>query len=55
VDFAMGYEDERGNAAAQVHEGVEFDGSLAFSELRPWKKRETEIDGGRIEGINRLL
>jgi len=34
---------------------MELDGPLAFAELSPWEKREAKIDGGRIEGIGRLL
>lgn len=55
VDLAMGYEDNRGNAASQVHEGMKFDGSFAFSEMRPGEKRQAEIDGSCIEGINGLF
>jgi len=34
---------------------MEFHRALAFPELGPWKKRQTEVDGGRVQGINRLI
>ena len=55
VDFAMGYEDQLRNAASQIHQGVKFDRSFALAELSPGEKRQTEIDGGCVEGINGLL
>lgn len=55
VGFAMSDEDQRGNAAAQVHQGMEFDRSFALAEVSPREKRQTKIDGGRIEGINGLF
>lgn len=55
VDFAMGYEDQRGNAAPQIHQGMEFDRSFVLAELSPREKRQAEIDGGGIERINRLF
>ncbi len=55
VDFAMSNEDQCGNAAAQIHQRMEFDRSFALAEMSPRKERQTKIDGGRIEGINRLF
>ena len=34
---------------------MEFDRSFAVTEMSPRKKRQTKIDGGSIEGVNRLL
>ena len=34
---------------------MEFDRSFALAEMSPRKKRQTKIDGGRIEGINGLF
>ena len=34
---------------------MEFDRSFALAEMSPRKKRQTKIDGGSIEGVNRLL
>jgi len=55
VDFAMSYKDQRGNAASQIHQGMELDRSFALAELSPREKRQTKIDRGGIEGIGRLL
>src|SRR6266545_5466271 len=42
------------NAAAQVEQGVKFHRSLVLAKLGPRKKRQTQIDGGGIESVNRL-
>ena len=55
VDFAMSYEDQGGDAAAQIHQRMEFDGSFSLAELSPGEKRQAEVDSRGIEGINRLL
>ena len=47
--------DKTRDAAAQVHQGVDFDGSLASSKSRPGEQRKTQIDGGRIQGVGTLL
>ena len=39
----------------QIQEGMEFDCTLAFSELRPGEKSQTQIDGCRIQDIYRLF
>ena len=33
---------------------MEFDRTLVFAEARPGKERQTQIDGGRIERIDRM-
>src|SRR6267378_8402906 len=43
------------DVAAQVEQGVEFDGAFVFAELGPGKKREAQIDSGRIERVNSLV
>ncbi len=35
VDFPVGDADKAGNTAAQVHEGMDFDGRLVTAELSP--------------------
>src|ERR1044072_8938642 len=55
VHFSAGNKDKTGNVAAQVDQRVQFDGSLAPTKSCPRKKCQTEIDGRRIEGIDRLL
>ena len=47
--------DKIGDTAAQVHQGVHFDGPLASSKSRPGEQRKTQIDGGRIQGVGSLL
>ena len=39
----------------QIQEGMEFHCPFAFPELGPGKKCQTEIDGGRTQGIDRLV
>src|SRR5258706_11134806 len=43
------------DVAAQVEQRVELDGAFFLAELGPGKKREAQIDGGRIERVNSLL
>jgi hypothetical protein len=52
VHFSAGNVDKTGNVAAEVDQGVEFDSGLAFAKSSPGKELQTEIDRGRIEGIN---
>lgn len=40
---------------AEVDQGVQFDGALVPAELRPGKDGKAQIDGCRIEGVDRLL
>lgn len=46
---------KRRYAAAQIQERMELDGGLGSPELCPRKDRQTEIDGGGIEGIDGLV
>jgi len=55
VDLPCGYDDHRGNVAAQIQQGMEFYGALPFPELGPGKKSQAEIYGGRIQGVDRLI
>lgn len=34
---------------------MQFDGRLSRAKRRPWKQRQTEIDGRGIQGIDRLV
>jgi len=34
---------------------MELDGGLMLSELRPWEKRQTQINGRRVEGVNGMI
>ena len=42
-----------GDIAAQIEQRVKLDGSLPASKRGPGKQRETQIDGRRIESIDR--
>ena len=55
VDFPVGNMDEAGDISPQIDERVELDGRLVFAKLRPGEQRQTQIDGGRIEGVCRLF
>jgi len=55
VDFSRGNDDDGRDVPMQIQEGVEFDRTLAFSEFRPREQSQTQIDGRRIQGINRLI
>ena len=54
VNLAACDDDHRGNAAAQVEQRMQLDGGLASAELSPRKKRQTQIDSGRIQRIDGL-
>ena len=55
VDLASGHINTGRDAASQVQERVNFHGTFAPPELCPREEREAQIDGGGIEGVNRLL
>src|SRR6266851_5432380 len=46
--------EESRNVAAQIQQGVQLDGRFGQAERGPRKYRQTEIDGGRVERIDRL-
>ena len=55
VYLSMGDHHHCRNTASEVQEGVEFDGPFAFSEYCPREERQTEVDGGGVQSIHRLL
>jgi hypothetical protein len=55
VHLAIGDVNERGNGAAQVQQGVEFDGRLVRTKRCPWVDRQTQIDRGGVEGVDRCV
>jgi len=55
VRFPFCYIDKGRDGASQVEEGMEFDGPFPFSKKSPRKKRQAQIDRGRIEGVDRIL
>ena len=54
VELAIGDMDEGRNVAPQVEQRMEFDRALAFAKAGPGKERQAQIDGGRIERIDRM-
>lgn len=55
VNFPRGDDDHRRDVPVQIQKGMEFDRTLAFPELGPREKGQTEVDGGRIQGIDCLI
>jgi len=51
VNFAAGDADKAGNTAMQIHQRMDFDGSLVAPELSPGEKRKAQVDGCGIEGV----
>jgi hypothetical protein len=41
--------------ATQVEQGVQFDRALGALKARPRKKRQTQVDGGAVQRINRVV
>ena len=54
VQFAVGDVDEARDSAAQVEERVQFHRRFGFAKLGPWKQRQAQVDGGGIQGVDRL-
>jgi hypothetical protein len=46
--------DEAWDSAAQVEQGVQFYRRFGFAKLGPRKQRQAQVDGGGIQGIDRL-
>ena len=55
VYLSMGDHHHYRNTAPEVQKGVEFDSPFVFSEYCPREERQTEIDGGGVQSIHRLL
>ena len=54
VQFAVRHVDEARNVAAQIEQRVHLHRRLGRAEMRPRKHRQTQIDGRRIERIDRV-
>ena len=52
VRFSICDLDKRGDRASQIEKGMELDGSFVLAENSPREKRQTQVDHGRIEGID---
>ena len=54
MHFPIANMDKRGNVAAQV-ERVQLDSGFGGAKRGPRKKRQAQIDGGGVQGVDRLL
>jgi len=52
VRLAVADMNKCGYGAAQIEQGVQFDGRFVCSKRRPWINRQTQIDRRRIEGVD---
>jgi len=55
VQFSLGNLNKRGDRAAQVKQGVQLDRSLSGAEARPREHRQAEVDGGGVQGVDRVV
>jgi hypothetical protein len=55
VDGSFGNADETRDTAPQVHQGMQFDRSLALAKVRPRKEGETKVDGCGIQDVGCLF
>ena len=53
--FSIGNRDKHGDGASQVQERVQLDGGFGAAETRPGKELEAKVNGGGIQGVNRLV
>ena len=54
VQLAIADVDEAGNIAAQVEQCMQLDRRFGRTKRNPRKHRQTQIDGGRIQRVDRL-
>ena len=55
VNLAVGNNDEGGNTSPEVQKGMQFHSAFVGSELGPWEKGKTQIDGGGVQSIGGLI
>ncbi len=55
VNLAVGYDNHVGDTAPQIQKSVKLDRALVLSKDGPGKKRQTQIDGGGIQGIYSVI
>ena len=55
VHLAVADVEEGRDVAAQIEQRVQLDRRLGRAKRRPRKHRQAQIDGGRVQGIDRLL
>ena len=52
--LAVGNMDESRNVSAQIQQGMQLDRRLGRTKRRPWKQRQAQIYGRRVQGIDRV-
>jgi len=55
VCFSIGNMDKRRDGAPQIKKRMKFDGAFVFPEDSPGKKRQAQIDRGRVESIDGVV
>ena len=55
VNLAMSDNHEGGDTSPEVQEGVQFHSGFVGSEFGPREERQTQIDGGGVQGIGCLI
>jgi len=55
VNFAMSNNDEGGNTSSEIQKRVQLHSTFVDSEFGPREKRQTQIDGGGIQGVSSLI
>jgi hypothetical protein len=55
VHGTVGNAQKTGDRALQVEQGVHLDGAFVFAKLGPGKQGQTQVDGRRVEGVDRLI
>src|SRR5216683_2367662 len=55
VQFSSGNLNKSGDRATQIEQGVQLDGSFVRAKSSPGEHRQAEIDGGRVQGIDRVV
>jgi hypothetical protein len=55
VNLAMRNNDEGRDTSPQIQEGMQFHCAFVGSELGPWEKGQTQIDGGGVQSIGGLI
>ena len=55
VGLAVRDVDEGGNVASQVEQRMQLDRRLGGAKWRPWKQRQTQVDGRGIQGVDGVV
>jgi hypothetical protein len=55
VNLSMSNDDDGRDASMKIQEGMQFHSTFPFARGCPRKQRQTKIDGGGVQGIDRLI